>query len=154
MSGRKRRAYCDGKIGAVSAELCEQVKRNRKNQPCHDHHRFENGARFEWLLRFAAVTSGWRQNIGNAWDFPRTRLGVVVSSDGVSNSDRELDPVSNLEVPQNFICSPDAQSTRIIDTLPDCDGSVRHVCCSSLPYQHPASHQGGHFAEFFALTLR
>jgi hypothetical protein len=92
--------------------------------------------------------------IRNAWGFPRTCFGVVVSSDRGSNSDRELDPVSNLEVPQNFICSPDAQSTRIIDTLPDCDGSVRHVCCSSLPYQHPASHEGGHFAEFFALTLR
>jgi hypothetical protein len=38
-------------FGAVSAELCEQVKRNRKNQSRHDHHRFHNGARFEWHLR-------------------------------------------------------------------------------------------------------
>src|SRR6266566_6786850 len=30
MSGRKRLACCTGKVGAVSAELCEQVKRNRK----------------------------------------------------------------------------------------------------------------------------
>ncbi len=28
-----------------------------KNQPCHGRHRFHNGARFEWLLRFAAITS-------------------------------------------------------------------------------------------------
>jgi len=47
MSGRKRVAYWTGKIDGVQAELCEQVKRNGKKQPCHDHHRFENGARFE-----------------------------------------------------------------------------------------------------------
>ena len=43
----------------ISAELSEQAKRNRKNQPCHDCHSSHNGARFKWLLRFAAVTSGW-----------------------------------------------------------------------------------------------
>src|SRR6267378_1090735 len=59
MNGGKRAAYLTGKIGAVSAELCEQVKRNRKNQSRHDRYRFHNGAGFEWLLRFAAVTSGW-----------------------------------------------------------------------------------------------
>ena len=53
MSGKKRPAYLTGKIGAVSAELCEQAKRNRKNQPCHDRHSSHNGARFKWLLRFA-----------------------------------------------------------------------------------------------------
>ena len=41
------------------AETSGQVKRNRKSQLCDDHHRFENGARFEGLLRSAAVTSGW-----------------------------------------------------------------------------------------------
>jgi len=46
-------------IGAVPAESCEQLKQNTKNQPRHDRHGFHNGARFEWLLRFAAVTSGW-----------------------------------------------------------------------------------------------
>jgi hypothetical protein len=30
MSGRKRLAYWTGKVGAVSAELCELVRRNRK----------------------------------------------------------------------------------------------------------------------------
>ena len=30
MSGRKRLAYGTGKINAVSAELCEQAKRNKK----------------------------------------------------------------------------------------------------------------------------
>jgi hypothetical protein len=34
-------------------KLCEQAKRNRKNQPCHDRHSSHNGARFKWLLRFA-----------------------------------------------------------------------------------------------------
>jgi hypothetical protein len=40
-----------GKIGAVSAETCEQVKRNRKNQSPHDRHRFHNDAGFEWRRR-------------------------------------------------------------------------------------------------------
>ena len=35
------------------AGLCGQVKRNRKNQPCHDRHSSHNGAQFKWLLRFA-----------------------------------------------------------------------------------------------------
>ena len=55
---RKRVAYPIRKIGAVSAELCEKAKRNRKNQPCNDRHSSHNSARFKWLLRFAAVTSG------------------------------------------------------------------------------------------------
>jgi hypothetical protein len=59
MSGRKRLAYGTRKIGVVLAETSGQVKRKRKSQLCDDHHRFENGARFEGLLRFAAVTSGW-----------------------------------------------------------------------------------------------
>jgi len=58
MSGRKRLAYGTRKIGVVPAETLGQVKRKRKSQLCDDHHRFENGARFEGLLRFAAVTSG------------------------------------------------------------------------------------------------
>jgi hypothetical protein len=41
------------------AETSAQVKWKRKSQLCDDHHRFENGARFEGLLRFAAVTCGW-----------------------------------------------------------------------------------------------
>ena len=49
--GRKRAAYLTGKIGTVLAELCEQVKRNRKNQSRHGRHRFHNGAGLEWLLR-------------------------------------------------------------------------------------------------------
>src|SRR5712664_1433830 len=62
-----------GKIGAVSAELCEQAKRNRKNQPCHDCHSSHNGARFKWLLRLAAVTSGWPTIRPNPYlPFPRT----------------------------------------------------------------------------------
>src|SRR6267142_451657 len=56
---QKKRGLLTGKIGTVSAETCEQVKRNRKNQSRHDRHRFHNGAGFEWLLGFAAVTSGW-----------------------------------------------------------------------------------------------
>src|SRR6267378_215858 len=36
MNGGKRAACLTGKIGAVSAELYEQVKRNRKNRPRHD----------------------------------------------------------------------------------------------------------------------
>jgi hypothetical protein len=40
------------------AQELKQVQRNRKDEPCHRHHRFENGARFEWVSRFAAVTSG------------------------------------------------------------------------------------------------
>ena len=59
MSGRKRLAYRTRKIGVVPAETLGQVKRKRKSQLCDDHHRFENGARFEGVLRFAAVTSGW-----------------------------------------------------------------------------------------------
>src|SRR6266480_5618233 len=59
MGCRKRVTYLTGKIGAVLAELCEQVKRNRKNQSRHDRHRFDNAARFEWHLRFAAITSRW-----------------------------------------------------------------------------------------------
>jgi hypothetical protein len=59
MSGRKRLAYGSRKIGVAPAETLGQVKRKRKSQLCDDHHRFENGARFEGLLRFAAVTSGW-----------------------------------------------------------------------------------------------
>lgn len=43
----------------LPAETSGQVKRKRKSQLCDDDHRFENGARFEGLLRFAAVTSGW-----------------------------------------------------------------------------------------------
>ena len=46
MSGRKR-AGSTGKIGAVLAETCEQVKRNRKNQSRRNRHRFDNGAGFE-----------------------------------------------------------------------------------------------------------
>ena len=59
MSGRKRLAYGTRKIGVVPAETLGQVKRKRKSQLCDDHHRFENGARFEGLLPFAAVTSEW-----------------------------------------------------------------------------------------------
>ena len=59
MSGRKRLAYGTRKMGVLPAETSGQVKRKRKSQPCDDHHRFENGARFEWLLPFAAVTSEW-----------------------------------------------------------------------------------------------
>ena len=46
-----------GEVGAVSAELCEQVKRNRKNLSRHDRHRFHNGA----LIRVApaTVSAGW-----------------------------------------------------------------------------------------------
>jgi hypothetical protein len=58
MSGRKRLAYGTRKIGVVPAETLGQVKRKRNGQVCDDHHRFENGARFEALLRFATVTSG------------------------------------------------------------------------------------------------
>jgi len=35
------------------------AKRNRNNQSCHDRHRFRSGVRCKWLLRFAALTSGW-----------------------------------------------------------------------------------------------
>jgi len=35
------------------------MKQKRKSQLCDDHHRFENGTRFEGLLHFEAVTSGW-----------------------------------------------------------------------------------------------
>ena len=59
MSGRKRLAYGTRKIRVVPAETSGQVKWKRKSQLCNDHHRFENGARFEGRLRFAAVTSGW-----------------------------------------------------------------------------------------------
>jgi hypothetical protein len=38
----------------VSAEPCEQVKRNRKNQSRHDRHRLHNGARFKRHLRRCA----------------------------------------------------------------------------------------------------
>ena len=58
MSGRKRLAYGTRKIGVAPAETSGQVKRTRKSQLCDDHHRFENGGRFEGLPRFAAVTSG------------------------------------------------------------------------------------------------
>src|SRR5271169_2921837 len=34
------------------------MKQKRKSQLCDDHHRFENGTRFEGLLHFEAVTSG------------------------------------------------------------------------------------------------
>jgi hypothetical protein len=51
MDRRKGESLLNWKIGAVSAEQCEQVKRNRKNQSRHDRHRFQNGARFEWHLR-------------------------------------------------------------------------------------------------------
>jgi hypothetical protein len=34
----------------VPAETSGQVKRKRKSQLCDDHHRFENGARFEGLV--------------------------------------------------------------------------------------------------------
>ena len=47
VSGRKRLAYGTRKIGVVPAETLEQVKRKRKSQLCDDHHRFENGTRFE-----------------------------------------------------------------------------------------------------------
>jgi hypothetical protein len=59
MSGRKRLAYGTRKMGVLPAETSGQVKRKRKSQLCDDHHRFENGARFEGLLPFAAVTSEW-----------------------------------------------------------------------------------------------
>jgi len=59
MSGRKRLAYGTRKVGVLPAETSGQVKQKRKSQLCDDHHRFENGARFKWLLRFAAVTTGW-----------------------------------------------------------------------------------------------
>jgi hypothetical protein len=59
ISGRKRLAYGTRKIGVLPAETSGQVKRKRKSQLCDDHHRFENGARFEGLLPFAAVTSEW-----------------------------------------------------------------------------------------------
>ena len=65
MSGRKRLACGTRKIGVVPAETSGQVKRKRKSQLCDDHHRFENGARFEGLLPFAAVTSEWRQYTRN-----------------------------------------------------------------------------------------
>ncbi len=39
-----------------------QVKRKRKSQLCNDHHRFENGARFEWLLRFGRLVPDGRQS--------------------------------------------------------------------------------------------
>jgi hypothetical protein len=35
------------------------VKRKRNSQLCDNHYGFENGTRFERLLGFAAVTSGW-----------------------------------------------------------------------------------------------
>jgi len=54
MSGRKRLAYGTEKIGAVPAELPKSVKQSRKNHPYQSRHEFYNGARFEWLLRFAA----------------------------------------------------------------------------------------------------
>jgi len=41
-------------------ELCEQANRNRKNQLRHDHHRIENGARFEGLLRLRRLLAGGR----------------------------------------------------------------------------------------------
>lgn len=41
------------------AETSGQVKRKRNSQLCDDHRRFENGARFEGLVDFATVTSGW-----------------------------------------------------------------------------------------------
>ena len=71
MSGRKRLAYRTRKAGVLPAETSGQVKRKRKSQLCDDHHRFENGARFEGLLRFAAVTSGWR----SCRRYTRNRVG-------------------------------------------------------------------------------
>src|SRR5579859_2918440 len=50
---RKKAGLLNWKIGRISAKASGHVKRNRKSQQCHDHHRFENGARFEWLLCFA-----------------------------------------------------------------------------------------------------
>jgi len=49
---QKKGGRLNWKIGAVSAETCEHVKRNRKNQSRRDRHRFHNGAGFEWLLRW------------------------------------------------------------------------------------------------------
>jgi hypothetical protein len=59
MSGGKRLAYGTSKIGVIPADTLGQVKRKRKSQLCDDHRRFENGARFQGLLPFAAVTSEW-----------------------------------------------------------------------------------------------
>jgi hypothetical protein len=59
MKRQKRLAYGTRKIGVLPAETSGQVKRKRKSQLCDDHHTFENGARFEGLLPFAAVTSEW-----------------------------------------------------------------------------------------------
>jgi hypothetical protein len=51
---QKKLAYGTRKIGVVPAETSGQVKRKRKSQLCDDHHGFENGARFKWLLRLPA----------------------------------------------------------------------------------------------------
>jgi hypothetical protein len=64
----------------AAAETSGQVKRRRKSQLCDDHHRFENGARFEGLLRFAAVTSGWpttRPNRGATMNLKQAGLDFL-----------------------------------------------------------------------------
>ena len=72
-SGRKRLAYGSRKIGVVPAETLGQVKRKRKSQLCDDHHRFENGARFEGSCVCAKTSEGefcWSQDRGGAIQLP------------------------------------------------------------------------------------
>jgi len=69
MSGRKRLAYWTGKTGAAWVETCGQVKRNGESHLRHDHHRFENGTRLEWLLRFCGGYSRVADNWAVAGQF-------------------------------------------------------------------------------------
>jgi hypothetical protein len=55
-----------GECGASATYLTEMDRLGRT--VCDDHHRFENGARFEGLPRFAAVNSGWPTTLGRHAD--------------------------------------------------------------------------------------
>jgi len=48
----------------VSAELCEQVKQNRKHQPCRDRQASHNGARYKWLVAFCGRHFGVADDSG------------------------------------------------------------------------------------------
>jgi hypothetical protein len=83
MSGRKRAAYWTGKIGAVSAELCEQVKRNRKKSAVPRLPQVPQCARFEGLVRYpmaAANALGQRGSkcvTAAPWKLPMMAWGTV-----------------------------------------------------------------------------
>src|ERR1700730_17989002 len=111
MSGRKRLGYSTGKIGAVSAELCEQLKRNTKRSAVV-HHRsgFDDGARFECSdgeRRMAVanplcqrgskcVTAAQLKSPMMAWSTVCDDYFRVTNNTGVRDFSREKSTLANL----------------------------------------------------------